>query len=117
MLFAPKSDNSLDSLFWREIPQEFQGKVTSLDKLKEMFPEVQILKEEERQIIYGVQKEKSSPQYVAYECLNCNELIFGPPKKKEINNLNPETFSGKIGTEVYCHNCNSYIKENISLMS
>ena len=126
MTFIPKGDGTLDDLFWRGIPNEMWGKVTSLDKLKELFPEIKILKEDSindlmnvkhGQIIYGIQKEKQSPQYIAYECLNCHEIIAGPPKKEYYNTLGEHPLSGGVGSHVYCHNCNVHIKHNVLIVS
>ena len=112
---------SSDDIFYSGIPNELWGKKTTISELEEIFgDEMTVVNDSKWQkssyLIFGIEGNMESdnvdermPRYLAYECPNCNELIIGPPKEEEYNDLDPKHLSGSKGKYIKCSDCDSII--------
>lgn len=112
---SPNQMDGWDKYFWRKV-SDLTGKITSLDELVKIYPKLTVIENEEKKIIYyGFIDEHVN--YVAYRCLDCNNIIYGPPKKMPFDNLETVHLAGAIGEDIYCHSCRSCIGKEIKKMS
>jgi len=91
-----------------------RGRLITLDRLREVFPEtqtrgpVEIVAREGSYIVFGrkIKGSKISSTWLAYECAGCECTFGGPPKIRE----DPKV--SKYNWDMYCHGCDEHLAES-----
>ena len=112
---------------WVWTPEKLEGKIVSLDELKNLFHEtpelavIDILEDKKGYVVYGRKFKKFSfpeGQREAYKCKSCNNLIIGSPVINDDTSIKDGVpLSGREGFDVSCGKCYSHLDDTTFMQS
>ena len=126
----PIANSSLEIMSWGAVPGRLMGKLTTLDEIRNEFPEndftseADILEEKEKYFTIGNLidlGDSTWSQQIAYQCKTCNEIRYGPPETydwddfRDIKNLPP--LCGSAGYKISCGGCGIKYEEITTTIS
>ncbi len=119
MLPEPKPSDS-ERMKWENVPPDLVGRIVSLEELRATFPpdetyrEIELLKQGEKYSVYGgrLLKRPGVSEPLAYQCLNCQTIMIGPPEITDENTINGKhPFTGRVGYDLYCKKCKFHLED------
>ena len=116
MVSPPSKLSDWEKILWGNVSEKLDGKVVSLDELKDLFStgektsEVRLVKEDNSLAIYGRESASGIVEYIAYQCKHCDTLMIGSPGIRDNNSLKKGMpLTGKDGYDRVCRSCYAHL--------